>query len=188
MPRVTAIHIAACLLALSHIPAASAQEVSAPSTAPGQDRADHVSAVRRHGGPSTSRACLPYELKNALATIESRFGPVKVVSTHRPGARIAGTHYASYHATCRAVDFHPAPGKYREVLAYLRSSWNGGLGTYSGQMHHLHIDVGPKIVWHTNVGWPRTVAAGDRPAPPRRTAARRTRNTTGYQAPEFSPM
>ena len=132
MPRVTAIHIAACLFALSHIPAASAQEFSAPINASGQDRADQVSAARR-GAPSTSRACLPYELKNALATIESRFGPVKVVSTHRPGARIAGTHYASYHATCRAVAFEPAPGKYREVLAYLRCRWNGGIGTYSGR-------------------------------------------------------
>jgi hypothetical protein len=146
---------------------------------------DQVSAVRRHGGPSTSRACLPYELKNLLATIESRFGPVKVVSTHRPGARIPGTRHASFHATCRAVDFHPAPGKYREVLAYLRGQWNGGIGTYSGQQHHLHIDVGHKIVWHTHVGGSR-VAAGDRPAP-RKTAARKHRGTNGYQAVE-SPI
>jgi Peptidase M15 len=182
MPRFAAIYIGACLLALAHVPPASASESSiALKDSPWQDQAmDQVSATRRHGGPSTSRACLPYELKNALATIESRFGPVKVVSTHRPGARIAGTHHASFHASCRAVDFHPAPGKYREVLAYLRSNWSGGIGTYSGQLHHLHIDVGQKIVWHTHVGGSR-VAAGDRPAF-RKTAAQRHRVTNGYQA------
>ena len=186
MPRVTAIHIAACLLALSHIPAASAEESPALNNAPKQDRAHEASAVRRYGGPSTSRACLPFELKNLLTTIESQYGPVQVISTHRPGARIAGTHHASLHANCRAVDFHPAPGRYREVLAYLRNHWNGGIGTYSGQMHHLHVDAGSKKIWHTAVG--RTqVAAGDRPAL-RRTAAQRTRHTTGYQAPEIPKM
>ena len=182
MPRFAAICIATCLLAAAHVSPASANESSAAlKNSPRQHHAgDQVSTARRHGAPSTSRACLPYELKNALATIESRFGPVKVVSTHRPGARIAGTHYASFHATCRAVDFHPAPGRYREVLAYLRSNWNGGIGTYSGQQHHLHIDVGQKIVWHTHIGGSR-VAAGDRPAP-RRTAAQRHRVTNGYQA------
>jgi hypothetical protein len=182
MPRFSAICIAACLFAAAHVPSASANESSVGlKNAPRQNHAaNQVSAARRHGAPSTSRTCLPLELKNALATIESRFGPVKVVSTHRPGARIAGTHHMSLHATCRAVDFHPAPGKYREVLAYLRSEWNGGIGTYSGQMHHLHIDVGYKKVWHTHLGGSR-VAAGDRP-PPRRAVAQRHRATNGYQA------
>jgi len=181
MPRFSAIYVAICLLAASHVSTASSNETSATlkNSANKDHTADQFSTARRHGGPSTSRACLPFELKNALATIESRFGPVKVVSTHRPGARIAGTHHASLHASCRAVDFHPAPGKYREVLAYLRSNWNGGIGTYSGQLHHLHIDVGQKIVWHTHAGGSR-VAAGDRPAP-RRTAAQRHRATNGYQ-------
>jgi hypothetical protein len=181
MPRLSAIYIGVCLLAAAHVsPASASESFAGAKDSSRQDHAvDQVSAAGRHGGPSTSRACLPYELKNALATIESRFGPVKVVSTHRPGARIAGTRHASYHASCRAVDFHPAPGKYREVLAYLRSNWNGGIGTYSGQQHHLHIDVGPKIAWHTHVGGSR-VAAGDRPAP-RRAVAQRYRATNGYQ-------
>ncbi|MFL4968981.1 MAG: D-Ala-D-Ala carboxypeptidase family metallohydrolase [Xanthobacteraceae bacterium] len=186
MPRLTAVCIAICLPALTYVPSASANESSvALETSSRQNHAaDQASAVRRHTGPSTSRACLPHELKNVLATIESRYGPVQVISTHRPGARIAGTHHASLHATCRAVDFHPAAGKYREVLAYLRSEWNGGVGTYSGGQHHLHVDVGSKKIWHTHVAWPRTVA-GDRP-PPRKAAARKQRGTNGYQAVESS--
>jgi len=187
MPRVTAIHIAACLFALSHIPAVSAHDSStALNNAAAQDRAHEASAVRRQGGPSTSRTCLPMKLRSLLSTIESQYGPVQVISTHRPGARIAGTHHASLHASCRAVDFHPAKGRYREVLAYLQNNWDGGIGTYSGQMHHLHVDVGSKKIWHTAVG--RTqVAAGDRPAL-RRAAAYRSRQTSGYQAPEIPKM
>ena len=169
MPRLTAIHIAACL-ALAHVSAASA------------GGSDQVSAARHQAGPSTSRACLPAALNGILASIESRYGAVRVISTHRPGARIAGTNHASLHASCRAVDFHPAAGKYREVLAYLRDHWDGGIGTYSGLNHHLHLDVGSKKIWHTHVGSPGT-AAGDRPAP-RKSAARRQRSTNGYQAGE----
>jgi peptidase M15-like protein len=186
MPRFAAICIGTCLLAVAYAPPASASGSSVSlKSSPRQDHAgDQVSAAGRHGGPSTSRACLPHELKGILASIESRYGPVQVISTFRPGARIAGTHHASLHASCRAVDFHPARGKYREVLAYVRSQWNGGIGTYSGQQHHLHLDVGSKKIWHTNVAWPRTLA-GDRP-PPRKTAARKPRGTNGYQ-PMVSP-
>jgi uncharacterized protein YcbK (DUF882 family) len=146
MPRRTAIFIAVGLLALSHVP---------PALGNGR------------GAPSTSRACLPAALKNMLASIETRYGRVRVISTHRPGARIAGTRYASLHATCRAVDFHPAPGSYRQVLAYARANWKGGIGTYSGKSHHIHLDVGFAKYWHTHIagssgragGWPRKAAA-----------------------------
>jgi len=187
MPRLTAIHIAACLLALAHVSTASASDQSvAAENAQKQYRATaNVSPVRR-GAPSTSRACLPVKLKSLLSTIESQYGPVQVISTHRPGARIAGTHHASLHASCRAVDFHPAKGRYREVLAYLQNNWDGGIGTYSGTLHHLHVDLGSKKVWHTHSGGTR-VATGDRPAA-RRTAAHRHRTTIGYQAPEIPPM
>lgn len=186
MPRVTAIHIAACLFALSHIPAVSAHDSStALNNAAAQDRAHEASAVRRQGGPSTSRTCLPMKLRSLLSTIESQYGPVQVISTHRPGARIAGTHHASLHASCRAVDFHPAKGRYREVLAYLQNNWDGGIGTYSGTLHHLHVDVGSKKVWHTHAGGTR-VAAGDRPGAARRTTARRQSTTVGFQPREMS--
>ena len=97
---------------------------------------------------STSGGCLPASLKSTLATIRSKFGPVSIVSTYRRGARIAGSGHMSYHASCRAVDFHPPAGKYSAVLAYLQKTHSGGLGTYSCGMHHLHIDNGPKVRFH----------------------------------------
>jgi len=97
---------------------------------------------------SVSISCLPVELKNTLKAIENRFGKVTVISTYRRNARIAGTRHASYHASCKAIDFHPARGSYGQVLAWLRLNHQGGLGTYSGRMQHLHIDNGPYIRFH----------------------------------------
>ena len=97
---------------------------------------------------STSGGCLPASIKSTLASIRSKFGPVTIVSTFRRGARIAGSGHMSYHASCRAVDFHPPKGKYSAVLAYLQKTHPGGLGTYSCGMHHLHIDNGPKVRFH----------------------------------------
>jgi hypothetical protein len=94
---------------------------------------------------STSTGCLPMQLRSALADVQARFGPVQVISTHRPGARIRGGHM-SKHATCQAVDFKPAPGTYRQVASYLRASWQGGFGTYTSG--HIHIDTGPHYTWH----------------------------------------
>ena len=109
-------------------------------------------AVRARGTRSRSHAntsCLPGNLRAALANVRARFGPVTVISTHRPGARIRGGR-PSLHASCRAVDFRPARGTYSKVAAYLRSNWNGGLGTYSSG--HIHIDAGPRYRWHSGGG------------------------------------
>ncbi|HSK30231.1 MAG TPA: D-Ala-D-Ala carboxypeptidase family metallohydrolase [Candidatus Limnocylindria bacterium] len=99
--------------------------------------------ARRH---SSSTSCLPDQLKAALAGVQARFGPVTVISTHRPGARIRGGR-PSLHASCRAVDFKPAPGTYGKVAAHLRSTWSGGIGTYSSG--HIHIDMGDNYRWHS---------------------------------------
>lgn len=100
-------------------------------------------------GPTTAEAaCMPASLAHTLDQIRSKFGPVQVVSTHRPGARIAGSGRMSYHANCRAVDFNPPKGKYNEVVAWLRANHSGGLGTYSCGMHHIHIDNGPNVRFH----------------------------------------
>jgi hypothetical protein len=101
-------------------------------------------------GTSTSTGCLPATLKAKLREIEGRFGPVLVVSTFRPGARIAGTRHQSLHASCRAVDFRPAGGTYGAVAAHLRQSWSGGVGTYASG--HIHIDTGPGYQWHHGGG------------------------------------
>lgn len=106
------------------------------------------SAAEAAKGASTSGGCLPGAIKAKLNEIRAKFGPITIVSTFRRGARIAGSGHMSYHASCRAVDFHPPKGKYGAVLAYLQRTHSGGLGTYSCGMHHLHIDNGPKVRFH----------------------------------------
>ncbi len=88
---------------------------------------------------STSRGCLPGSVKTALGQLDSHFGGIKVISTHRPGARIAGSGRISLHASCRAADFRPPPGRYREVVAWLRNNFGGEVITYRGPNAHIHI-------------------------------------------------
>ena len=90
------------------------------------------------GGVST--ACLPAQLKNALAHIRANYGRVVVVSAHRPGARVAGTGKRSKHASCKAVDFH-VRGNRAGALAWLRRQ-PLEIITYGGAMHHIHIATG----------------------------------------------
>ncbi len=103
--------------------------------------------------PTTAEAsCLPGSLKSKLAQIKSKFGAVRVISTYRRGARIAGSGRRSYHASCRAVDFYPPRGKYRAVARWLKANHSGGVGTYSCGMSHIHIDNGPRIRFHKCAG------------------------------------
>ena len=95
--------------------------------------------------------CLPGVLKQRLAQIRQKFGPVTVISAHRRGARIAGTGRRSLHASCRAVDFHASRGNYGKVVAWLKQNHSGGVGTYSCGMHHIHIDNGPHVRFHNCV-------------------------------------
>jgi uncharacterized protein YcbK (DUF882 family) len=97
---------------------------------------------------SSSTSCLPGNVRNTLSQIEKRFGRIQVVSTHRPGARIAGNGNTSYHASCRAADFAAPKGKHGAVVSWLKSNFSGGVGTYSCGMHHIHIDNGPHVRWH----------------------------------------
>lgn len=97
---------------------------------------------------AASTKCLPGVIKSRLNQIRQKFGSVAIVSTHRRGARIAGTGKSSYHASCRAVDFHPPKGKYKAVVNWLKANHHGGVGTYSCGMHHIHLDNGPKIRFH----------------------------------------
>jgi uncharacterized protein YcbK (DUF882 family) len=93
---------------------------------------------------AASESCLPGVLKSRLSQIRSKFGPIKVVSAHRPGAKIRGSGKASYHGSCRAVDFVPPSGKYSTVLRWLYGNHEGGIGSYTC-MNHIHIDNGPNI-------------------------------------------
>ena len=93
-------------------------------------------------------SCLPGVLKHRLNQIRSKFGGVRVISTYRRGARIAGSGRRSLHASCRAVDFHPPRGKYRAVANWLKRNHGGGVGTYSCGLYHIHIDNGPRVRFH----------------------------------------
>jgi hypothetical protein len=121
--------------------------ISAPLAPPISSVLPYTAALPPARSASTSTACLPASLKSALADVQSRFGPVEVVSTHRPGASIAGTRHRSYHSSCQAVDFRPARGTYAAVASYLKGSWQGGVGTYSSG--HIHIDTGANYQWHS---------------------------------------
>lgn len=93
---------------------------------------------------AASESCLPSVLKTRLAQIRKQFGPIKVISTFRKNATIRGSGKRSYHASCRAVDFVPPRGKYKQVVRWLYGNHEGGVGTYSC-MNHIHIDNGPNV-------------------------------------------
>ncbi|NJM55662.1 MAG: hypothetical protein HC841_06935 [Verrucomicrobiae bacterium] len=74
-----------------------------------------------------------------------------ILSTYRPGARIAGSGKSSLHASCRAVDFKPTRN-HAKVVAWLKANHGGGVGTYSGSMNHIHIDNGAYVRFHRGGG------------------------------------
>ena len=102
--------------------------------------------------PSSAQGCLPGSLQRTLSQIRAKFGPVRIVSTFRRGAIIAGTGRRSLHASCRAVDFHAPAGKRAAVIAWLRANHSGGLGVYGCSMSHIHIDNGGRYSWNKCVG------------------------------------
>ena len=102
--------------------------------------------------PSSAQGCLPGSLQTTLSKIRATFGPVRIVSTFRRGAIIAGSGRRSLHASCRAVDFHAPAGKRAAVIAWLRSNHSGGLGIYGCSMSHIHIDNGARYSWNKCIG------------------------------------
>lgn len=107
-------------------------------------RARSASFLRR-GAASASRTCLTPAARALLGRIEAKFGRMQVISTCRPGARIAGTGRISRHASGNAVDFK-ASGKKAQVVRWLIANHrSGGVMTYAG-MSHIHVDIGPRFV------------------------------------------
>ena len=95
--------------------------------------------------PEAPRTCLTPAARALLDRIEQKFGPVKVVSTCRPGATIAGTGHPSRHASGNAVDFD-AGSRRAAILEWLIANHRrGGTMTYAG-MDHIHVDIGPHFV------------------------------------------
>jgi uncharacterized protein YcbK (DUF882 family) len=106
----------------------------------------HHSRTVRSAGAGTSRSCLTSQARALLGRIEGRFGRVQIVSTCRPGARIAGSGRPSKHASGQAIDFNAPSGRKGEVVRWLIANHrSGGTMTYRG-MSHIHVDVGYHFV------------------------------------------
>jgi hypothetical protein len=104
-----------------------------------------MAEARSYKGASASRSCLTAPARSLLSRIEQKFGPVQVISTCRPGARIAGTGKISRHASGNAVDFS-AGGRKGAIINWLIANHrSGGTMTYS-HMNHIHVDIGPHFV------------------------------------------
>ena len=94
----------------------------------------------------TSRACLTPAARALLARVEAQFGSVRIVSTCRPGATIAGTRRPSRHASGNAIDFDAPAGRKAEVVRWLiENHRSGGVMTYAA-MNHIHVDIGRRFV------------------------------------------
>lgn len=96
-------------------------------------------------GGGTSRSCLTAPARALLARIEARFGAMQIISTCRPGARIAGTRRISRHASGNAIDFNAGSRKAAVVNWLIANHKSGGTMTYRG-MSHVHVDIGPHFV------------------------------------------
>jgi uncharacterized protein YcbK (DUF882 family) len=108
-----------------------------------KDRAMTSRRTASLGGTSTT--CLTPAARALLDRIRGQFGRVEIVSTCRPGARIAGTGRPSRHASGQAIDFR-VPGRKSEAVRWLIANHHsGGVMTYS-DMDHIHVDVGPHFV------------------------------------------
>ena len=99
----------------------------------------------RYASSGTSRSCLTPSARALLGRIESQFGAVQIISTCRPGARIAGTGRISRHASGNAVDFNAGGRKAAIVRWLIANHKSGGTMTYAG-MSHIHVDIGYHFV------------------------------------------
>jgi len=110
-------------------------------------RRDSVAArsFTRYASSGTSRSCLTSSARALLGRIESQFGAVQIISTCRPGARIAGTGRVSRHASGNAVDFNAGGRKAAIVRWLIANHKSGGTMTYAG-MSHIHVDIGYHFV------------------------------------------
>jgi hypothetical protein len=95
--------------------------------------------------PDAPRACLSRAAHALLDRIERAFGPVRVISTCRPGAMIPGAGLPSRHASGNAVDFLAGSRKAAIVAWLIAHHHTGGTMTYA-DMDHIHVDIGPPFV------------------------------------------
>lgn len=120
-----------------------------PSATPGSaargDTLARVHPFALRDPADAPRTCLTPAAHALLERIEEKFGPVRVISTCRPGATIAGTRWPSRHASGNAVDFNAGSRK-PEILEWLIANHrDGGTMTYA-DMDHIHVDIGRHFV------------------------------------------
>ena len=104
-----------------------------------------VRPPRRDSRSDRLRTCLKPAARALLERIEAEFGRMEIISTCRPGARIAGTGRISKHATGEAIDFNAGRRKGDVVRWLIANHKAGGIMTYAG-MSHIHVDVGHRFV------------------------------------------
>jgi hypothetical protein len=117
----------------------------AAEQAPNWGRPEAKNVRRVADDPEAPRKCLTKPAHELLDKIEARFGPVRVISTCRPGARIAGTGRISRHASGNAVDFDAGSRKGAIINWLVANHKTGGTMTYP-DMSHIHIDIGQHFV------------------------------------------
>jgi hypothetical protein len=116
-----------------------------PAQAPNWGRPEAKNVPRVADDKGAPRKCLSQPAHELLDKIEARFGPVKVISTCRPGARIAGSGRISRHASGNAVDFDAGSRKGAIINWLVANHKTGGTMTYPS-MSHIHIDIGHHFV------------------------------------------
>jgi hypothetical protein len=104
-----------------------------------------TSVARQASRARGARGCLTSQARALLERIESQFGSMQIVSTCRPGARIAGTGRISRHASGNAIDFNAGHRKGEVVRWLIANHKTGGVMTYAG-MSHIHVDIGYPFV------------------------------------------
>jgi hypothetical protein len=107
--------------------------------------AAHTPPAELRDPPDAPRSCLTPPARALLERLEEKFGPVKLVSTCRAGATIAGTGRPSKHASGNAIDFDAGRRKEQIVEWLIANHHDGGTMTYP-DMDHIHIDIGPHFV------------------------------------------
>ena len=116
-----------------------------PAPAPNWGRPEAKNVKRVKDDPQAPRKCLSKPAHELLDKVEARFGPVRVISTCRPGARIAGSGRISRHASGNAVDFDAGSRKGAIINWLVANHKTGGTMTYP-DMSHIHIDIGQHFV------------------------------------------
>jgi hypothetical protein len=127
------------------------------------------------------RKCLTAAVRAVLDQIETRFGPVQVISTCRPGARIAGSGRISRHASGNAVDFEAGKRKGAIIDWLVANHKKGGTMTYPS-MSHIHVDVGQHFV---SLAGGRKYASRSGSSNSRRYAQRSSRDDGGYSRASY---